>query len=68
MVRRNTHRIMGGVFIVMGLLMALAALFDAVQGFEDGFSVSFFFPAILAGFFFAGGAYLLASGRRKRRS
>jgi hypothetical protein len=68
MAHRNTHRIMGGVFIVMGLLMALAALFDAVQGFEDGFSVSFFFPAILAAFFFAGGAYLLASGRRKRRS
>jgi len=68
MAQRTNHRIMGGVFVVMGLLMALAALFDAVQGLEEGFSVSFFFPALLAGFFFAGGAYLLASGRRKRRN
>lgn len=68
MAQRTNHRIMGGVFVVMGLLMALAALFDAVQGLDDGISVSFFFPALLAGFFFAGGAYLLANGRRKRRS
>ncbi|HEV7282549.1 MAG TPA: hypothetical protein VGN57_20260 [Pirellulaceae bacterium] len=67
MARRNNHRIMGGVFLVMGLLMALVALSEAVQGFGDGVSAMFLFPAILAGLFFVGGAYLLVSARIKRR-
>lgn len=67
MAHRNAHRILGGVFIVMGLLMALAALIDVAQGFEDGFSFRFFFPALLAGFFLAGGAYVQVSGRGRKR-
>jgi hypothetical protein len=67
MAHRNTHRIMGGVFIVMGLLMTLAALIDLMQGFEDGLSFRFIFPAMLAGFFLAGGTYVLVSGRGRKR-
>ena len=51
MANRTTNRVLGGVFIVMGLLLALAALLDLVQGLEEGLSFSFFFPALLAGFF-----------------
>lgn len=68
MARRNSHRIMGGVFLVMGLLMALTALLDAVQGFDEVLSATFLFPALLAGFFFAAGAYLLIRARRRRHS
>ena len=67
MARRNSRPIMGGVFLVMGLLMALTALLDAVGGFDDVLSATFLFPALLAGFFFAAGVYLLASGRGRRR-
>lgn len=68
MARRNSRSVMGGVFLMMGLLMALTALLDAVGGFEDVLSATFFFPALLSAFFFVVGAYLLLRTRRRSGS